>query len=71
MSWMDAVDFNPGYLQRGEHLMPKRADHPDWQHTQDYWHEKDALPRLSLDTEALVYEDANGERVGHEAADAA
>jgi cation diffusion facilitator CzcD-associated flavoprotein CzcO len=71
VSWMDAVDFNPGYLQRGEHLMPKRADHPDWQHTQDYWHEKDALPLLGLDTEALVYEDPDGERVGHEAADAA
>lgn len=71
MSWMDAVDFNPGYLQRGEHLMPKRADHPDWQHTQDYWQEKDALPALDLDTEALVYRDANGEPVGHEAADAA
>ncbi|WP_084419319.1 flavin-containing monooxygenase [Henriciella litoralis] len=71
MSWMDTDDFNPGYLQRGQHLMPKRVDHPDWQHTQDYWHEKDALPALELDSEALVYQDAKGERVGHEAADAA
>ena len=71
MSWMDAVDFNPGYLQRGQHLMPKRVDHPDWQHTQDYWHEKDALPQVDLDEAPLVYEDASGQVVGKTKAHAA
>lgn len=71
ISWMDAVDFNPGYLQRGQHLMPKRVDHPDWQHTQDYWHEKDALPQVDLDEAPLVYEDASGQVVGKTKAHAA
>jgi len=71
ISWMDAVDFNPGYLQRGEHLMPKRIDHPEWQHTQDYWHEKDALPEVDLDEASLVYEDASGQLVGKASANAA
>lgn len=71
MSWMDAIDFNPGYLQRGQHLMPKRVDHPDWQHTQDYWHEKDALPQVDLDEAPLVYEDASGQVVGKTKAHAA
>jgi len=71
ISWMDAVDFNPGYLQRGQHLMPKRIDHPEWQHTQDYWHEKDALPEVDLDEASLVYEDASGQLVGKASANAA
>ncbi len=43
-SWIDPENFNPGYLMRSQHLMPKRGDKPEWQHTQDYWTEKDALP---------------------------
>ena len=68
---MNPDDFNPGYLQRGEHLMPKRADHPEWQHTQDYWHEKDALPEVDLEEASLVYEDASGQLVGKASANAA
>lgn len=39
--WMDPENFNPGYLMRSMHLMPQRGDKPEWQHTQDYWREKD------------------------------
>ncbi len=55
-SWIDPENFNPGYLTRSQHLMPKRGDKPEWQHTQDYWVEKDALPLVDLDEECLVYE---------------
>jgi cation diffusion facilitator CzcD-associated flavoprotein CzcO len=55
-SWIDPENFNPGYLMRSQHLMPKRGDKPEWQHTQDYWAEKDALPALDLDDGCLVYE---------------
>jgi cation diffusion facilitator CzcD-associated flavoprotein CzcO len=55
-SWIDPENFNPGYLMRSQHLMPKRGDKPEWQHTQDYWTEKDALPALDLDDGCLVYE---------------
>ena len=54
-SWIDPEDFNPGYVMRGMHLLPKRGDKRDWQHTQDYWHEKDELPKIDLDGEEFVY----------------
>ena len=34
---------------------PKRGDKPEWQHTQDYWSEKDAFPAIDLDDAAFVY----------------
>jgi cation diffusion facilitator CzcD-associated flavoprotein CzcO len=55
-SWIDPDNFNPGYLMRGMHLMPKRGDKPEWQHTQDYWVEKVALPAADLDDGCLVFE---------------
>ena len=55
-AWMDPENFNPGYLMRGMHLLPKRGDKPEWQHTQDYWLEKDQLPAIDLDDTAFVYE---------------
>jgi len=54
--WIDPENFNPGYLMRGMHLLPKRGDKPEWQHTQDYWHEKDALPAASLTDGCLTYD---------------
>jgi len=55
LPWIDPENFNPGYLMRGMHLLPKRGDKPEWQHTQDYWAEKDALPAIDLDDGAFVY----------------
>jgi cation diffusion facilitator CzcD-associated flavoprotein CzcO len=56
LPWIDPENFNPGYLMRSVHLLPKRGDKPDWQHTQDYWAEKDELPAIDLDDPAFVYE---------------
>jgi cation diffusion facilitator CzcD-associated flavoprotein CzcO len=56
LPWIDPENFNPGYLMRGMHLLPKRGDKPEWQHTQDYWAEKDVLPNIDLDDAAFVYE---------------
>ena len=53
--WIDPENFNPGYLVRGLHLLPKAGDKPEWRHTQDYWAEKDALPAIDLDDAAFVY----------------
>jgi cation diffusion facilitator CzcD-associated flavoprotein CzcO len=55
LPWMDPDNFNPGYLMRSQHLLPKRLDKPEWQHTQDYWYEKDALPAIDLDDGCLKY----------------
>jgi cation diffusion facilitator CzcD-associated flavoprotein CzcO len=55
LPWIDPENFNPGYIMRGMHLLPKRGDKPEWQHTQDYWTEKDEWPAIDLDGEVFVY----------------
>jgi cation diffusion facilitator CzcD-associated flavoprotein CzcO len=55
-SWIDPENFNPGYLMRGMHLLPKRGAKPEWQHTQDYWTEKKALPKIDLDEATFEYD---------------
>ncbi len=54
-SWIDPDNFNPGYLMRSMHLMPRQGDHEPWVFTQDYWKEKDEFPAADLDDGALVY----------------
>jgi len=54
--WMDPENFNPGYLMRSMHLLPKRGDKPEWQHTQDYWAETKTIPAIDLDDKTFVYE---------------
>jgi cation diffusion facilitator CzcD-associated flavoprotein CzcO len=55
LPWTDPDNFNPGYLTRGLHLLPKRGDKPEWMHNQDYWAEKDAFPLIDLADAAFVY----------------
>jgi cation diffusion facilitator CzcD-associated flavoprotein CzcO len=55
LPWMDPDNFNPGYLMRSMHLLPKRGDKPEWQHTQDYWREKSEIPAIDLDGAEFVY----------------
>jgi cation diffusion facilitator CzcD-associated flavoprotein CzcO len=55
-SWIDPENFNPGYLMRSQHLMPKSGDKPEWQHTQDYMAEKDTLPAVDLDDGCLIFD---------------
>lgn len=54
-TWIDPENFNPGYLMRGMHLLPKAGNKPEWQHTQDYWAEKDDIPAIDLDDKAFKY----------------
>jgi len=53
--WVDAENFNPGYVMRGVDQLPKQGDRMPWRHTQDYWSDKDELPRADLDDGTLVY----------------
>jgi cation diffusion facilitator CzcD-associated flavoprotein CzcO len=55
LEWIDPENFNPGYLTRSMDLMPRRGDRPEWQHTQDYWREKDELPAIDLEGPEFVY----------------
>ena len=55
MPWIDPENFNPGYLMRAMSLLPKRGDKPEWQHTQDYWREKDDIPAINLNAPEFLY----------------
>jgi cation diffusion facilitator CzcD-associated flavoprotein CzcO len=56
LPWVDPENFNPGYLTRSMHLMPKQGDHQPWVHSQDYWMEKNELPAADLTDGSLVFE---------------
>jgi len=56
--WMDDEDFNPAYLRRALHLLPRRGDKREWKHTQDYWREKDEFPAIDFDGEEFTYRPA-------------
>jgi hypothetical protein len=53
--WVEPDNFNPGYLQRGIHLLPKQGSHEPWLHRQDYVADKDDLPRAGLEDGTLAY----------------
>ena len=55
MPWIHPDDFNPGYLARGMHLLPRTGAKREWMHTQDYWSEKDEFPAIDLSDAAFVY----------------
>jgi cation diffusion facilitator CzcD-associated flavoprotein CzcO len=55
LPFVDPEDFNAGYLLRGQHVLPRRGDRPEWQHLHDYWREKDELPAIDLSDPAFAY----------------
>jgi cation diffusion facilitator CzcD-associated flavoprotein CzcO len=55
LTWMDSYNFNPGYLVRATSILPKRGDKAEWQHTQDYWREKDEIPAINLNASEFIY----------------
>jgi cation diffusion facilitator CzcD-associated flavoprotein CzcO len=56
LPWVDPENFNPGYLMRSMHLMPRQGDHQPWVHSQDYWMEAKEIPKADLDDGCLVFE---------------
>ena len=56
LPWIDPDNFNPNYLMRSVDQLPRRGDKPEWQHTQDYWVERETLPAADLDDGCLRYE---------------
>ena len=53
--WVDPQNFNPGYIQRGIHLLPRQGDRMPWLHRQDYELDKAELPQADLEDGSLVY----------------
>jgi cation diffusion facilitator CzcD-associated flavoprotein CzcO len=55
LPWIDPENFNPGYLMRAMDCLPKRGSRTEWQHTQDYWREKDEIPAIDLAGREFIY----------------
>ena len=54
--WVEPDNFNPGYLARGMHLLPRQGTQEPWKHEQDYAVERVQLPAADLEDGALRYE---------------
>jgi cation diffusion facilitator CzcD-associated flavoprotein CzcO len=46
--WVDPEDFNPGYLMRSMHLMPRQGDREPWIIHHDYAVEQRSIPGADL-----------------------
>jgi monooxygenase len=55
LPWIEDDNFNPQYLMRDIHKMPRRGDKPEWRHNQHYWVEREELPNINLDGAEFVY----------------
>ena len=55
LPWIDDQNFNPGYLMRDIHLMPKRLNKPEWQHTQNYFAECIRFPQICFSDEVFHF----------------
>jgi len=53
--WVRPDNFNPGYLARSIHQLPRQGDRAPWVHLQDYRIEKDTLPAAALDDGSLFF----------------
>jgi cation diffusion facilitator CzcD-associated flavoprotein CzcO len=55
LPFVDAENFNAGYLMRNMHLMPKQGDRQPWVFSQNYYAEKTEIPEADLDDGTLIY----------------
>ncbi len=55
LSWVEPDNFNPGYLTRSMHLMPKQGPEDPWRLGHDYTSEKDILPTADLADGSLIF----------------
>ena len=61
--FIDPDDFAPGYMRRGVHRLPKQSDQGPWVNSQDYYKEKDIIPNLAFDDDALVFSSSEDQQV--------
>ncbi len=55
LDWVEAENFNPGYLTRSMHLMPRQGAADPWRLRHDYTAEKDILPTADFEDGSLVF----------------
>jgi cation diffusion facilitator CzcD-associated flavoprotein CzcO len=54
--WVDPDNFNPGYLQRGMHQLPRQGSTAPRLHDQNYMRERVELPAANLDDGTLRFQ---------------
>ena len=52
---IEEENFNAGYIMRKIHLFPKQGDREPWVYSQDYYQEKDQIPKADLEDGTLIY----------------
>jgi cation diffusion facilitator CzcD-associated flavoprotein CzcO len=55
LDWVEADNFNPGYLRRSMHLMPRQTGEDPWRLRHDYTTEKDILAGADFDDGTLIF----------------
>ena len=53
--FIDEADFAPGYMRRGTGRLPKQGDREPWTNIQNYYVEKDVLPKASFEDGVLQF----------------
>ncbi len=56
LPWIDDELFNPGYMMRGQHALPRRGASPEWGHSQDYWSDLEEYPQIDLGAEPFRFD---------------
>jgi monooxygenase len=69
LPWIEADNFNPGYLMRDMDKLPKRGSNEVWRHNQSYWAEREAFPSIDLEGQEFVYDGVRREARVAEAAE--
>lgn len=55
-AWVSEDNFNPGYIKRSLHKLPRQGSHLPWLHTQDFARDKELLPQHDLNDGTLYFQ---------------
>ncbi len=55
LPFVDSENFNAGYLLRHMHIMPKQGDRQPWVFSQDFYKERNEIPKADLEDGTLIY----------------
>lgn len=53
--FIEAENFDAGYILRKAHILPKQGNRSPWIFSQDYYRERDEIPHADLDDGTLIY----------------
>jgi cation diffusion facilitator CzcD-associated flavoprotein CzcO len=56
LPWIDDQLFNPGYMMRGQHALPRRGAKHEWGHSQDYWADLEAYPHIDFGAQPFRFD---------------